>query len=84
MLVGSLLVLDDWGPDRLSASHRRDLRDQLEDVVMMPLADFAQLAIAGKNRFAGRRRIVVSESIGAPGICGQGGSGGPAMSAGPA
>src|SRR5499427_10464840 len=30
---------------------------------MMPLADLAQLAIAGKNRFAGRRRIVVGESI---------------------
>src|SRR6516225_6926461 len=30
---------------------------------MMPLADLAQLAIAGKNRVAGRRRIVVGESI---------------------
>src|SRR5438128_6517712 len=30
---------------------------------MMPLADLAQLAIAGKNRVAGRRRIVVDESI---------------------
>jgi hypothetical protein len=30
---------------------------------MMPLADLAQLAIAGKNPVAGRRRIVVGESI---------------------
>src|SRR6516165_9270900 len=30
---------------------------------MMPLADLAQLAIAGKNRVAGWRRIVVGESI---------------------
>ena len=30
---------------------------------MMLLADLAQLAIAGKNRVAGRRRIVVGESI---------------------
>jgi hypothetical protein len=30
---------------------------------MMPLADLAQLTIAGKNRVAGRRRIVVGESI---------------------
>src|SRR5262245_9050137 len=30
---------------------------------MMPLADLAQQAIAGKNRVAGRRRIVVGESI---------------------
>src|SRR5262245_52726953 len=30
---------------------------------MMRLADLAQLAIAGKNRVAGRRRIVVGESI---------------------
>src|SRR6266550_8581955 len=30
---------------------------------MMPLADLAQLAIAGKNRVADRRRIVVGESI---------------------
>src|SRR5262245_18627122 len=30
---------------------------------MMPLADLAQLAIAGKNRVAGRRRIVVGESM---------------------
>src|SRR5262245_43542773 len=30
---------------------------------MMPLADLAQLAIAGKNRVAGRRRIVIGESI---------------------
>src|SRR5262249_48384384 len=36
--------------------------DELQDVVMMPLADLAQLAIAGKNRVAGRRRIVVGES----------------------
>ena len=26
-----LLVLDDWGPDRLSASHRRDLMEIVED-----------------------------------------------------
>src|SRR6185437_2916909 len=26
-----LLVLDDWGPDRLSASHRRDLMEVVED-----------------------------------------------------
>ena len=31
--------------------------------MMMLLADLAQLAIAGKNRVAGRRRIVVGESI---------------------
>jgi hypothetical protein len=54
---------------------------------MMPLADLAQLAIAGKNRVAGRRRIVFGESIilagddgdgpwRAPGFCGQGGFGG--------
>src|SRR6266566_5145816 len=30
---------------------------------MMPLADLAQLAIAGKDRVAGWRRIVVGESI---------------------
>ena len=62
---------------------------------MMPLADLAQLAIAGKNRVAGRRRIVVGESIILAGddgdghgalqvFCGQGGFGGPAVSAGPA
>ena len=58
------------------------------------LADLAPLAIAGKNRVAGRRRIVVGESIiltgnegdghGAlQGMCGQSGFGGPAVSAGP-
>ena len=26
-----LLVLDDWGPDRLSASNRRDLMEIVED-----------------------------------------------------
>jgi len=26
-----LLVLDDWGPDRLSASQRRDLMEMVED-----------------------------------------------------
>jgi DNA replication protein DnaC len=26
-----LLVLDDWGPDRLSANHRRDLMEIVED-----------------------------------------------------
>src|SRR5512136_1355409 len=30
---------------------------------MMPLADLAQLAIASKNRVAGRRRIAVGERI---------------------
>jgi DNA replication protein DnaC len=27
----NLLILDDWGPDRLSASQRRDLREIVED-----------------------------------------------------
>jgi hypothetical protein len=60
----------------------------------MPLADLAQLAVAGKNRVAGPRRIVVGESIILAGddgdghsalqVCaGQSGSGGPAVSACP-